>query len=103
MKKKVTISIDGKEYPCRPTMGAMLDFKDETGKEVTEMDGGVSDMFTYLFCCIRSACRRDGIDFPLNRTEFADSVTPDDMARWTSALEETSGPPEDGAAKKKRK
>lgn len=37
--KKIEIKIDGKEYPCRQTMGAMLRFKQETGKEVTEIGG----------------------------------------------------------------
>ena len=33
---KIEVTINGTAYPCRPTMGAMLRFKKETGKEVTE-------------------------------------------------------------------
>lgn len=101
-KKKVVIVIDGKKYPCRPTMGAMLDFKEETGKEVTEIDGGITDMFTYLYCCIKSACRRDGIEFGLSRTEFADSITPDDMAKWTAMLDDGTAPSDGDSSKKKK-
>lgn len=35
MKK---IQIKGKEYPCRVTMGAMLRFKRESGKDIREID-----------------------------------------------------------------
>ena len=36
---KHSISIHNREYPCRLTMGAMLEFKRRTGREVTEMQG----------------------------------------------------------------
>ena len=75
-KKKVEILIDGKAYPCRQTMGAMLRFKQETGKEATEMDGGFTDLCTYLWCCIASACSADKIDFDLSLMEFADAIDP---------------------------
>ena len=52
---KIEIMINGKAYPCRQTMGAMLRFKKETGKEVTELGNSLSDMFAYLFCCVASA------------------------------------------------
>ena len=77
--------IDGKAYPCRQTMGAMLRFKQETGKEVTEIDGGLSDMCTFLWCCIASACKADGVDFDMSLMEFADSLTPEQMEAWTDA------------------
>ena len=41
---KIEIMINGKAYPCRQTMGAMLRFKKETGKEVTELGNSRSDM-----------------------------------------------------------
>ena len=33
---KIEVTINGAKYPCRPTMGAMLRFKKETGKTVSE-------------------------------------------------------------------
>lgn len=61
--KKIEIKIDGKEYPCRQTMGAMLRFKQETGKEVKEIGGNLSDICAYLFCCVASACKKDNVPF----------------------------------------
>ena len=49
---KIEITVNGKAYPCRQTMGAMLRFKRESGKEVTEIKGEVSDLCTYLWCCV---------------------------------------------------
>jgi len=87
---KIEITIDGKAYPCRPTMGAMLRFKNETGKEVTDIDGGFSDLCIYLWCCIVSACKHDGVDFNLSIIDFADSISPEDMTVWSQAIQESA-------------
>ena len=87
--RKVEITINGKSYPCRQTMGAMLRFKRETGKEVTDMDGGsLTDICTFLWCCIVSACKADGIPFDMSLMEFADAVSPDDISQWTKSVNE---------------
>lgn len=45
--KKITIK--GKEYPCRITMGAMVRFKRESGKDVSEISkSDVSDLVLFL-------------------------------------------------------
>ena len=50
---KIEIMINGKAYPCRQTMGAMLRFKRETGRDATQMDGGsINDICTFLWCCV---------------------------------------------------
>lgn len=85
--KDVKIQIDGASFPCRQTMGAMLRFKRETGKEVTELHAdSISDMVTFLWCCISSACQHDKIDFNLSLMDFADSISNEDLAEWTSAV-----------------
>lgn len=84
--KKIEITINGKTYPCRQTMGAMLRFRRETGREITDTDGGLSDMCTYLWCCVASASKADGVDFGMSLMDFADSVSPQDMQEWTSAV-----------------
>ncbi len=44
----------------RSDHGAMMRFKEQTGKEVTELDGSsFSDLCTYLWCCVVSACSRE--------------------------------------------
>lgn len=100
---KIDITINGKSYPCRPTMGAMLRFKSETGHEVTEMDGGFTEACTYLWCCLVSACRRDHIDFDMSLMDFADAISPEDMGAWSEALQADAdeAPTDTGESKKK--
>lgn len=86
MEAKVTIN--GKEYPCRPTMGAMLRFKKETGKEVTELQGGsFSDLCAYLYCCVASASAAAKIPFKMSLMDFADALSPDDMTAWAKQMQ----------------
>lgn len=84
---KIEISVNGIAYPCQPTMGAMLRFKEQTGKEVTEIDANsLTDLCTYLWCCIVSASKREGKTFSLSLMDFADSIAPEDMASWQGSL-----------------
>lgn len=91
MEKGLKVTVAGKEYPCRQTMGAMLRFKRETGREVTDMTDGVSDLCTYLYCCVVSACRADGVEFGMGLTEFADNLSPADLQAWSTALADADG------------
>lgn len=88
--RQLTIEIEGKKYPCRQTMGAMLRFKQETGKDVSEIGNGFSDLCAYLYCCVASACKHDGIAFEYSLMDFADSLTPQDLEQWTDAISETN-------------
>ena len=101
--KKVEITINGKAYPCRQTMGAMLRFKERTGKEVTEIGGNLSDICVYLFCCVASACKKDGVPFGMSLMDFADSITPDDLNQWTKVANGTAeqSPESDAEGEKK--
>jgi len=84
----IEVKINGEAYPCRPTMGAMLRFKKETGKEVTELNASnFSDVCVYLYCCIASACAADKKPFNLSLMEFADAVSPEDMGEWAAAVQ----------------
>lgn len=86
--KQVTISVDGRDYPCRVTMGAMLRFKRETGREVTSLKGDeMSLLAVWLWCCIASASKHDGVEFTLSVEDFADSVTPEVLQAWQKAVE----------------
>ena len=89
---KISITINGVAYPCRQTMGAMLRFKQETGKEVTEIDAGsLTDLCTFLWCCIVSACKADGVAFDMPLMDFADSITPEEALKWADANKEQPG------------
>ena len=85
--KRIQINVNGKAYPCSPTMGAMLRFKSETGREITEIDAGsFSDLCTYLWCCTVSASKREGVEFGMSLMDFADSITPEEMTAWNEAI-----------------
>ncbi len=101
--KRLEIRINNEAYPCRPTMGAMLRFKQETGREVTEINpASFSDLCTYLWCCITSASKREGKKFDMSLMDFADSLTPEDMAEWTGALQEQASGKEEATAEEKK-
>ena len=94
MKTNIEVTINGKVYPCRPTMGAMLRFKKETGKEVTEITtDNFSDLCTYLYCCVASASAAD-------KVPFADALSAEDMENWAKAMQ--AGAAKNGEAEKKR-
>lgn len=85
--KRIEITINGTAYPCSPTMGAMLRFKQETGREITEIDPtSFTDLCTYLWCCVASAAKREGKPFDLSLMEFADSINSDDLKKWNEAI-----------------
>lgn len=98
---KITIKTsDGREYPCRVTMGALLRYKRETGKDVSELDGDAADMLTLLWCCTASACNADGVEFGVDLETFADKLEPDALQKFTEAI---NGGAADGAKKKTAK
>lgn len=88
---KIEVTINGVTYPCRPTMGAALRFKKETGKELTEISGGsLTDVCTYLYCCVVSACTADKVNFDMSLMEFADALNPEDMNAWAAQTQPTT-------------
>ncbi len=85
--KRIEININGEAYPCSPTMGAMLRFKEETGREITEINPrSFTDLCTYLWCCVVSGAKREGKEFTLSLMDFADSLTPEEMETWNAAV-----------------
>lgn len=99
--KTVKITIEGKEYPMRATMGAMDIFKKETGKDPSEMqqDSPV-DISVFIYGCVKSACRKDKVDFPYSLEEFEDSVDIDTILGWSDELSRQT-PREDSKKKEK--
>ncbi len=84
---KVEIRIDGELFPCYPTMGAMVRFKQETGREVSSIEeNSLTDACMYLWCCVKSASRREGKKFDMTFMDFADSINLEDMQGWMSDL-----------------
>lgn len=104
MDKKVTIqvTVNGKNYPCRPTMGAMVRFKKQTGKEVTEIGNNFYDLSVYLYCCVASACAADKVPFDMDFMEFADALDSDDLAAWADEVNKASAEAQKGTKAEKK-
>ncbi len=103
---KHSISIHNREYPCRLTMGAMLEFKRRTGREVTEMQGtDIALVITLIFCCLLSSCRADGVEQPFkDEMDMADHMSPEDISGWQNENFQAQMPPyePEGAQSKKK-
>jgi len=73
-KVKITITTsDGEEFPCKLTLGAMRRFKEETGRDVSRMDGA-ADMAVLVWCCCKSQCNAEGKEMPYNLEDFTDRL-----------------------------
>lgn len=95
--KTIKIEIDGKEYPMRVTMGAMSIFEKETGRDVNQINGSALDTCVFVYGCVKSACRKDGVKFPYTLESFLDSCDVDAVTEWGNALDAA----QDGGSKKK--
>lgn len=98
-KKFVTIEVDGKDYPCYQTMGALMLLERETGKRAEQCDT-LSDQCVFLWACCKSASRREGVQFDYSVEEFADSITPDVLVAWANAMNEAAQPEKESSEKK---
>lgn len=85
---KIEVIINGVAYPCRPTMGAMIRFREIANKDITQLENNFTDMCKYLYCCVASASAADGISFCLDFMAFADAICPDDLNNWFRNLQE---------------
>lgn len=82
------IEINGRTYPCRVTMGAMLRFKRTTGGDIAQVEStDMVGLITFLYCCVASACNADGVEFGLDLDTFADSLTAEDVNRFYTEQE----------------
>lgn len=83
----IKIDINGKIYPCRVTMGALVRYKKDCGKDVSEMDeSDIEDLCRFLWCCVASACNADGETFGMGLEQFADSLSADSMKSFYASL-----------------
>lgn len=99
---RIEITVNGEVFPCHTTMGAMLRFKRETGKEVSEItEWGLSDLCTFMWCCVASASRHEGKDFSLSLMDFADSISPEELSDWAASSADIQKGTEDTQEKKK--
>ena len=75
--KKTKIKVGDKEFPCRVTMGAMVRFKNESGKDVSKLEKtNISELVLFVYCCVKSACNADKVEFDYDFESFADLWNP---------------------------
>ncbi len=86
-----TITVQGKQYPCYVTNGAMLRYKRSTGEDVSEMTtSDTAKMVEFMFHCTASACHAQNVDFDLDLDTFADLTTPADLQHFGDDIQEDS-------------
>ncbi|MCM1518961.1 MAG: hypothetical protein NC117_09995 [Pseudoflavonifractor sp.] len=86
-KKLNRIKVGGRELPCRVTMGAMVRFKRETGKDARQFSADdLEEVITFLWCCVVSSCRADKISDPPALDDFADLLEPTDLEAFYSSM-----------------
>jgi hypothetical protein len=68
------------------TMGALVLFERETGKDVSEIGQSMIDQATLLWCCVKSACNADGKKFDYSLQEFADNLDTNELAEFNVAM-----------------
>ncbi len=79
MKTK-TVTVGGRELPCRLTMGAMVRYKRETGQDVSELNGqDLAAIGALIWCCVKSTCAADGIEMEMGMDEFLDHIDADNL------------------------
>ncbi len=88
-KKPMMITIGGRQYPCRITMGAMVRFKQRCGHDISELDvANIEELMLFVWCCIASACVADRVEFDVAPEEFPDYVEPADLEEFMASLAE---------------
>jgi peroxiredoxin family protein len=74
------IKINKKEYPIRVTMWALLTFKRDKGKPVTDLkQDDLEEMLYYSWLCVRGACMQDAVTFDMDFEEYVKQVEGDPL------------------------
>lgn len=106
MNKQTITLTTGETFPVdMSTLGAMLLFKKETGKEITEADtSDLSDLAALIWAGTAAASEVAGKDFPYTAQQMANRVTGETLRRWAAQMkEETAEPAEPTSAEESKK
>ena len=69
------------------TMGALLRVKEMPGVNPSELYGNDVDLLIKLiYCCVKSACKREGVAFELDLLDFADQLDFESMSEVSKDL-----------------
>lgn len=89
------ITIDGKKYPARLTMGALREYAALTGNKNAEVNDTI-EAGDFLWACVYATCRQRGITLPFDHDGMLDLMTPEEVMAAFKAMT----PDDDGAKKK---
>lgn len=104
MKRTKIMLTTGETYPFEFTMGAMLIFRKETGREATEADfSSFSDLLTIMWAGTVAAAEVEGNPCKYTLQEFANRLNPDALTRWQKESMEAAGEEKGESKKKMRK
>ena len=71
-------------------MGAMVRFKRESGKDIREVNQTDVDlMLMFVWCCVKSACNADEVEFDIAFDRFVDMLEPEDFTEFFGDVQET--------------
>lgn len=88
------LTIRGKQYPFRTTMGALLAYKRERGVELSQIDpADIEANLYFVYLCFLSTCRADGTQIEITFEEFCDYVDIDQLAELTGVADDPKQPP----------
>lgn len=88
MKETIKIvTSDGREWPCRMTLGAMRRFKAETGRDVSTMEDS-ADMAVLIWCCVKSACNADDVSMDVSLDVFCDRLDVESVQAFADLIDE---------------
>lgn len=92
------VTIKGKEYPARITMGAMLRFRRETGHDVSDMKyDDLADLITFIWCCVASECNAEKVEFGYSLMDFADMLDTSLITTFSNEIKKEAGASEPDA------
>lgn len=105
MKKHFITLTTGEKFPVEMSLGAMLLFKHETGKEATEADmGSLSDLTILLWGGAAAASEVQGIPFLFTPQQFANRLTSEALSGWAQVLaDDAAGSSADASAQGEKK
>ncbi len=90
MKKHFITLTTGESFPVEISLGAMLIFKEETGREATEADmGSLSDLIKLLWAGAAAASETVGIAMNYTPQQFANRLTPEELKKWKETYVES--------------
>jgi hypothetical protein len=69
-------------------MGAMVRYKRATGTDVSEMSSAdVAAIVEFMYYCVVSASKADGVEFEMSFEEFADLLEPEGVTAFYGDVE----------------